>query len=59
MKALKFGLKKNVAKSLEAGCNLILHCNGNIDEMNVVAANVPNIDDFIIKKTSQFYKFLM
>ena len=59
MKALKYNLKENVIKSLEAGCNLILHCNGNINEMNVVAKNVPIIDDFVIKKTSQFYKFLM
>ncbi len=59
MKALKYSLEENVTKSLEAGCNLILHCNGNIDEMNVIAKNVPIIDDFIIKKTSQFYKFIM
>ena len=59
MKALKHSLKENVIRSLEAGCNLVLHCNGNIDEMNIVSDNVPIIDEFIIKKTSQFYKFLM
>ena len=59
MKALKHGLKENVSRSLKAGCNLILHCNGNIHEMRVVANNVPKIDDFVIKKTSQFYKFLI
>jgi len=59
MKALKHGLKENVIKSLKAGCNLILHCNGNINEMRLIANNVPKIDDFIIKKTSQFYKFLI
>ena len=59
MKALKYGLKENVIKSLKAGCNLILHCNGNINEMRIIANNVPKIDDFIIKKTSQFYKFLI
>ena len=32
---------------------------GNINEMRVIADNVPNIDDFVIKKTSQFYKFLI
>jgi len=58
MKALKYSLKENVIRSLRAGCNLILHCNGNMNEMNVIAKNVPKIDDFIIKKTSQFYKFI-
>tara|TARA_B100001123_G_scaffold447829_1_gene606632 strand:+ start:1058 stop:2008 length:951 start_codon:yes stop_codon:yes gene_type:complete len=59
MKALKYGLKENIAKSLDAGCNLILHCNGNINEMKIVANNVPKIDNFIVKKTSQFYNFLI
>ncbi len=59
MKALKYSLKENVIRSLKAGCNLILHCNANINEMRIIANNVPKIDDFVIKKTSQFYKFLM
>ena len=59
MKALKYGLKENVIRSIKAGCNLILHCNGNIKEMMMIANNVPKIDDFVIKKTSQFYKFLI
>ena len=59
MKALRYGLIENVIRSLKAGCNLILHCNGNINEMRVVAETVPKIDDFVIKKTSQFYKFLI
>ncbi len=59
MKALKYSPEENVIRSLNAGCNLILHCNGNINEMRVIANNVPKIDDFVIKKTSQFYKFLI
>lgn len=59
MKSLKYDLKENVIRSLKAGCNLILHCNGNINEMRIIANNVPKIDDFVIKKTSQFYKFLI
>ena len=58
MKALKFGLKDNTIKALDAGCNLILHCNGNINEMNKIVKNVPTIDEFTQKKTSHFYKFL-
>ena len=33
MKALKYGLKNNAVKALDAGCNLIMHCNGNFKEM--------------------------
>jgi len=53
MKALKHSLKKNVQKSFLAGCNLVLHCNGNLKEMLIVAKNSPKIDNFILKKTSQ------
>ena len=58
MKALKHGLIKNATKALDAGCNLILHCNGNINEMNKLMKVIPKIDKFTEKKTSQFYKFL-
>ena len=37
MKALKFSLIKNTVKALDAGCNLILHCNGNIKEMRILS----------------------
>ena len=53
MKALKYSLEENVRKSFIAGCNLALHCNGNLNEMLIVAKNSPNIDNFILKKTSQ------
>ena len=53
MKALKYSLEENVKKSFLAGCNLALHCNGNLKEMLIVAKNSPKIDNFIIKKTSQ------
>ena len=58
MKSLKFSLEENAKKALLAGCNLILHCNGNIKEMNKLAKVVPNIDKFTQKKTSDFYNFL-
>ena len=53
MKALKHSLEKNVKKSFKAGCNLVLHCNGNLKQMQIVARNSPKIDNFILKKTSQ------
>ena len=58
MKSLKSSLKINTLKAISAGCNLVLHCNGNLKEMKIVAENAPLVDNFIIKKTSQFYKFL-
>jgi beta-N-acetylhexosaminidase len=58
MKSLKYDLITNTVKSFEAGCNLALHCNGNFNEMKVVAENSPLVNNFIIKKTSLFYKNL-
>ncbi len=58
MKSLKYSLKENTLKSFKAGCNLVMHCNGNLSEMKIVAKNSPIINKFIVKKTSQFYKIL-
>ena len=58
MKSLKGTLKDNTIKTFNAGCNLALHCNGNFKEMEIISNNSPFIDQFIIKKTSQFYKIL-
>ena len=58
MKSLKYKLEKNAIMALRAGCNLVLHCNGNIKEMSKLAKVIPKIDNFTQKKTSHFYKFL-
>ena len=58
MKALKYSVAKNTTKAFKAGCNLVLHCNGNIKEMFKLAKIVPNVDKFTKKKTSHFYKIL-
>ncbi len=58
MKSLKYSLKENTIKAFNAGCNLTLHCNGNLKEMTIVAKNSPKINSFILKKTSEFYKNL-
>tara|TARA_A100000164_G_scaffold373539_1_gene404922 strand:- start:568 stop:1482 length:915 start_codon:yes stop_codon:yes gene_type:complete len=47
MKSLKDNLKLNTIKTFDAGCNLALHCNGNINEMKILANNSPKIDKFI------------
>jgi len=58
MKSLKFSISENTTRSFNAGCNLVLHCNANYKEMIKVAKNSPIINNFIIKKTSEFYKIL-
>ncbi|NBZ97169.1 MAG: glycoside hydrolase family 3 protein [Proteobacteria bacterium] len=61
MKALSGGIIKNAKLSLDAGCNLLLHCSGKIDEMKKLSLIVPEIDNFtykITKKiTANFSKF--
>ena len=58
MKSLKYSIKENTLRAFNAGCDLVLHCNANFKEMNEVATNSPLISNFIIKKTSQFYKII-
>ena len=58
MKSLKYNVEDNALRALQAGCNLVLHCNGNIREMSKLIKVIPKIDKFTQKKTSQFYKFL-
>ena len=58
MKSLKGSIKVNTLRAFNAGCNLVLHCNGNHKEMKEVAIHSPLINKFIIKKTSQFYKII-
>ena len=58
MKSLKSSIKVNTIRAFNAGCDLVLHCNGNIKEMRDVAINSPLISKFIIKKTSQFNKII-
>ena len=58
MKALNYDLIINAKKSLEAGCNLVLYCGGNIDDNFRLIKSVPYIDNFTSKKTSEIYKIL-
>ena len=58
MKALKHTIQISTIKAFDAGCDIVLHCNGNINEMTKVAKNSPKLSSFLIKKTSQLNKFL-
>ena len=58
MKSLNKSLKINTIDTFKAGCNLALHCNGKLKEMEIVGKNSPLVSKFITKKTSQFYNIL-
>ena len=58
MKALKYDIVRNAKLSLQAGCNLILYCGGNIQDNFKLIKSVPYIDKFTIKKTSEIRKIL-
>ena len=58
MKSLKYSIAENTIRAFNAGCNLVLHCNGKLKEMISVAENSPKLNSFVSKKTSEFYKNL-
>tara|TARA_B100001741_G_C16551791_1_gene599800 strand:+ start:1723 stop:2733 length:1011 start_codon:yes stop_codon:yes gene_type:complete len=42
MKAIKISVEDAAVKSLNAGCDLVLHCNGNMKEMISIANSIKN-----------------
>ena len=58
MKALSKNLVYNATKALSSGCNLVLYCRGNIEESSALLNKIKDIDNYTMKKTSEFYKFL-
>jgi beta-N-acetylhexosaminidase len=45
MKALRGGMRERTEASLAAGCDLVLHCNGKMNEMREIAAVCPALSD--------------
>ncbi len=55
MKAIKISVADAAVKSLDSGCDLVLHCNGSMEEMESIAesinkeTNLIGIPDNLIK----------
>ena len=56
MKSLKGAMKTKTIKTFQSGCNISLHCNGNLNEMKIIANNSPLISNFIVKKSPLLYR---
>lgn len=52
MKALKGSFSERAKSAIDAGCDLILHCNGDMTEMQEINSVLSNIDD---KLKNKFY----
>ncbi len=50
MKALKGNLESLCKRSLAAGCDIILHCNGKMHEMKKIAKSTPELSKITIKR---------
>lgn len=53
MKALKGGLKDRARDAVSAGCDIALHCNGEMAEMREVAAGTPALSDSGVARLSR------
>ncbi len=53
MKALGGSFEDRTQASLAAGCDLVLHCNGNMDEMEAVAKQAPKLADQALVRTDK------
>jgi beta-N-acetylhexosaminidase len=53
MGALSGPIAERVRQSLAAGCDLVLHCNGKLAEMQEVAANCPELDGAALQRTAR------
>jgi beta-N-acetylhexosaminidase len=53
MKALDGSLGSRAKAALFAGCDLVLHCNGDMDEMRDVASSVTGLHGPALKRSEQ------
>ena len=53
MRALKGSFAERVRASVAAGCDLVLHCNRNMDEMQEIAAATPMLSGKALERTER------
>ena len=58
MQALSGGIKERTWEALDAGCDLVLHCNGKMDEMISVVAGAENMTDKACERWSHATQLL-
>lgn len=57
MKALSGTFAEKVGRALEAGCDIVLHCNGHLDEMKEVAAAAGELKGKALARAKAALKF--
>lgn len=57
MKALHGNLSYLTKTAIDAGCNIILHCNGKMDEMQQINASLSPISDYLATLIQEFNCF--
>lgn len=57
MSALSGSPRERAEGAIAAGCDLVLHCNGELDEMQEVAAGVPELADEALRRTEAALEF--
>jgi beta-N-acetylhexosaminidase len=53
MKALDGALRSRAKQALFAGCDLVLHCNGDMNEMRDVASEVKKLEGPSLRRSRQ------
>jgi beta-N-acetylhexosaminidase len=53
MQALSGTLRERADASLNAGCDIVLHCNGCLDEMIAVAEATPMLEDLPLRRAEE------
>ena len=54
MKALEGSYGAKALRSIEAGCDLVIHCNGNMEEMVEIASVLPHLSEDICSRTDSW-----
>jgi len=53
MNALSGSIAERTRAIISAGCDLVLHCNGNLDEMHEVAAEAPELSGRALQRADR------